>query len=336
MVDPHEIVKQELEASGAATPRAVAARGGVSRQQAHTWLSRMVEAGELRREGQGRSTHYVRASAGPSERAFDFVRAGLEEHQAWRQIESAIPALGDLPKPAAEILYYAFAEMMNNAIDHSESERILARVELGADRVRVVIEDFGIGALQRIQQSLHLASPLEALQQVSKGKLTTAPEAHTGLGLFFTSKAVELFELCSDSIRWLVDNRTADMAVFDVVPRKGTEVAFEVDRATTRDLKALFDTYSRDFEVTRTRVTVKLFRADRRYVSRSEARQILLGLEKFEEVFLDFSGVSGIGQGFADEVFRVWPSRNPGTTLTPIHTGPAVEFMIGLARKRAP
>ncbi|MFZ5475538.1 MAG: STAS-like domain-containing protein [Myxococcota bacterium] len=35
------------------------------------------------------------------------------------------------------------------------------------------------------------------------------------------------------------------------------------------------------------------------FVSRSEARRLLHGLERFREVVLDFAGVPGVGQGFA-------------------------------------
>jgi len=38
-----------------------------------------------------------------------------------------------------------------------------------------------------------------------------------------------------------------------------------------------------------------------------------MGLEKFEMVVLDFKGVQMVGQGFADEVFRVWQKNWPST-----------------------
>ena len=40
-----------------------------------------------------------------------------------------------------------------------------------------------------------------------------------------------------------------------------------------------------------------------------------VGLERFREVVLDFAGVDAIGQGFADEVFRVWARAHAGTRL---------------------
>lgn len=50
--------------------------------------------------------------------------------------------------------------------------------------------------------------------------------------------------------------------------------------------------------------------------------------ERFQSVVLDFSGVEEIGQGFADEVFRVFQQAHPQTQLTPIHMPEAVAAMV--------
>jgi hypothetical protein len=73
---------------------------------------------------------------------------------------------------------------------------------------------------------------------------------------------------------------------------------------------------------------VKLFGLGRDFVSRSEARRILEGLDRFREVIVDFEGVPSVGQGFADEVFRVFPSRHPGVRLVPIRMNDEVNFFV--------
>jgi hypothetical protein len=55
-------------------------------------------------------------------------------------------------------------------------------------------------------------------------------------------------------------------------------------------------------------------------------------VERFRVVVLDFAGVDGIGQAFADEVFRVFSAAHPKVTVIPVHAGPAVERMIARAR----
>ena len=70
-----------------------------------------------------------------------------------------------------------------------------------------------------------------------------------------------------------------------------------------------------------------------RFVPRSEARRLLRNLDRFREVILDFQGVEGVGQGFADEVFRVWVAAHPEVKLTPANMAPPVSFMVGRARR---
>ena len=51
------------------------------------------------------------------------------------------------------------------------------------------------------------------------------------------------------------------------------------------------------------------------------------GLEKFKHVTLDFRGVKTVGQGFADEVFRVWQKNHPSITIEPKNMNDNVRFM---------
>lgn len=50
-------------------------------------------------------------------------------------------------------------------------------------------------------------------------------------------------------------------------------------------------------------------------VSRSQAKRVAERFEGFSEVEIDFSGVESIGQGFADELIRVWQLNHPQTKL---------------------
>lgn len=133
----------------------------------------------------------------------------------------------------------------------------------------------------------------------------------------------------------MVDNRRDDMAVEAVEPpRRGTLASLEIDLATPRSLPALFSEYTEDYEFSKTRTVVRLFAVGVRFVSRSEAKRLLHGLDRFREVVLDFRGVAGVGQGFADEVFRVWAKAHPQTALVPVNMNAAVELMVERARRR--
>jgi hypothetical protein len=147
--------------------------------------------------------------------------------------------------------------------------------------------------------------------------------------LRLTSKAVHRFEIESGTLRWIVDNRRNDMAVGELdLPVDGTTVRCEVDSGSARNLTEVFAEYTRGFEFIRTRTVVRLFAIGVEFVSRSEAKRLVRGLEEFREVVLDFAGVELVGQGFADEVFRVWAARHPEVTLIPTDMIEPVAFTV--------
>lgn len=79
----------------------------------------------------------------------------------------------------------------------------------------------------------------------------------------------------------------------------------------------------------KTKISVKLLESDGVIlVSRSQAKRLYRGFEKFSEVVLDFAGVTEIGQGFADELFRVFTNKNPAVRLVPINCRANVKKMI--------
>ena len=90
----------------------------------------------------------------------------------------------------------------------------------------------------------------------------------------------------------------------------------------------IFAEYTSEFRFTRTRTVVKLFAHGVNLVSRSEARRLLNGLEKFSEIILDFNRVAGVGPGFVDEIFRVWARQHPEVELIPTNMNAPIEFMV--------
>ena len=50
---------------------------------------------------------------------------------------------------------------------------------------------------------------------------------------------------------------------------------------------------------------------------------------------LDFYGVAEIGQAFADELFRVFPTAHPSVELEPVNVSADVARMIGRVRAAA-
>lgn len=63
-------------------------------------------------------------------------------------------------------------------------------------------------------------------------------------------------------------------------------------------------------------------------VSRSQAKRLYFGLERFEKVILDFSGVSEMGQGFAHELFCVYARKHPEVEIQCINENSDIRKMI--------
>jgi anti-sigma regulatory factor (Ser/Thr protein kinase) len=308
---------------------------GVSRQAINPHLRALITSGDVVRTGVTRAARYMLAGRAPPaavlSRHLDL--AGLDEGEVWNEFAARLNLHASLRANVEAIAHYAFTEMLNNAIEHSEATRCHISFRLEPGRLAFEIRDPGIGAFQSIASKLHFKDEETAMVELMKGRTTTMREAHTGEGLFFTSRIADRFVLRSHRIR--IEWSLARDDVFVSNPRflKGTEVRFEVQRSARQKLERVFHEYAPeayDFEFARTKVLVRLLQKD--YVSRSEARRLLANLEKFREVTLDFKGVRSAGQGFADEIFRVFAGRHPDIRIEVENANSAVEAMIRHAR----
>jgi len=333
ILDDSDLRILELLRAGPASSTEVGRRLGVSRQAAHARLKTLEAAGRITREGAARATRY--RPLGPVRWERRFPLDGLEEDRVFHEMAAGVGAIAKLTSDAAAAVAYVVTELVNNAIDHSSGRSVRVCAEQSGSLLRIEIEDDGVGVFANVRDRLALPSELAAIQEISKGKTTTAPAEHTGEGLFFSSKVVDWFRLEGGGLAWVVDNRRDDVAVVTVSPpRRGTLAVAEIDVASVRSLRALFEEFTLDHEFAKTRTVVRLFAIGVRFVSRSEAKRLLHGLEKFREVVLDFRGVEGVGQGFADQVFRVWADAHPTISLVPVNMNEAVAFMVERARGR--
>lgn len=279
----------------------------------------------LRRE----SLELHRGSTAAPEWTAEFPLVGLDEDVVWAQVRSE---LGEIPEAARRILGYAVTEMANNAIDHSRGTTLRAALWLQSRTTRVVIADDGIGAFRNMADSFGYDDVADAVVDLTKGKRTTDPQRHSGEGIFFTSKAVDTFTLDANGYRFVVDNRNADVALGQGLT-VGTTVTMTLDLDTTRKLVDVFAAHTEDGEFVRTTPRIQLVQHGSEFLSRSQAKRFAAGLEEFEHVILDFTGVDLIGQGFADELFRVWQAEHPTARLDVTGSNPGVALMIGRVAK---
>jgi hypothetical protein len=182
-----------------------------------------------------------------------------------------------------------------------------------------------------------LGSEFEAMQDLLKGKTTTAPKAHSGEGIFFTSKVADLFTLDSYGFEMTVDNLKEDVFIGESKKTlQGTKVVFSLVLNTKKHLINIFKKYQTEkdnYAFDKTEVQIKLYTMGTVHISRSQARRILSGLDKFKLVILDFDKVPMVGQAFADEIFRVFFNKHPDIKIVPINMNEAIAFMIGRVEK---
>ncbi len=330
MPSPTDRVRTLLDREGTVSNRAVVGALGVSPATAHRVLRALVMAGALEARGKGPAAVYAYPTI---DRRFRLK--GLEEDRAWQVVAEEIGRIRPLPSAEASSLQYAAVEIINNAIDHSSGKKVRVTVQFGAGGSTVTtVADDGVGVFRKVCEDFGFSSAHEAIVQLEKGKLTSDPARHSGEGLFFTSKAVTRFRLESQSVAWVVDNVVGDSGIGTAAVRRGTQVVLEVVRGHTPRLEDVFRAYTdpRTLRFAKTRVTIKLGAHGRTLVSRSEARRLLDGIGKFTHVTLDFSGIDVVGQGFCDEVFRVFARAHPKIVLEPVGMSDAVAFMVQRAR----
>ena len=306
----------------------------------HRHLNKLLKHGEVVKTGRTRGASYFLKSDLQKKLEFS-IKPGLEEHQVW--MDYFHDAFAILPDNIYLICNYAFSEMFNNAIDHSQGTRIAVRSKIKDDVLKLNIYDNGVGIFNKVKNALGLEDERSSILELTKGKLTTDPDRHTGEGIFFTSRAVDEFTIVSSRLTYIKNNLEDDWFIETPNhPIKGTGIFLQIRLNSDKNLKDLFHQYSTvdqngglpSFDKTHIRVGLSKS-GQERYVSRSQAKRILTGLEKFNHFTLDFRGIKTVGQGFVDEIFRIFQHKYPNITIEYRNANEDVRFMIerGLPQK---
>lgn len=330
----NDFIIQTIEKHPKDVTRLTAERFSLNRRTIVDHLQSLIADGILTAEGRTKARVYKLRTLIEQSWALTITPAS-EEHQVWET--TVAPHLKEIPDNVRAICQHGFNEMFNNVIDHSNSRDARVDLKTTAASINIRIRDHGIGIFEKIKTALNLADPREALLELSKGKLTTAPERHAGEGIFFTSRMFEKFSILSGELVYLAQASKDDDWLFEFADGKtiaGTAVDMSISTLSPRTTQSVFDRFSGvDDGFTKTHVPVALARyGEDKLVSRSQARRVLARFEKFKEVSLDFSGVATIGQPFADEIFRVFADQNPNIRLTHAHASDQIKNMIAWVR----
>ena len=307
---------------------------GLARQTVSWHMKQLVKDGLVSVQGNTRARRYQLTPFINEFFTLD-VNANLEEDRVWR--ERASPLIQDADENVIAICQYGFTEMLNNVRSHSESSQAFVAVIRDAVNIRLIIKDEGVGIFNKIQKQLGLHDPRHALLELSKGKVTTDPESHSGEGLFFTSRMFSRFSILSGSLYFRRQNQEGDDWLIDVDDKghellNGTMITMDISVSATHTISEVLTRFAsehHDYGFTKTHVPMQLVRYEgEQLVSRSQARRLLARVDQFKEVLLDFKGITMIGQAFADEIFRVFQHEHPGIFLIFVRATPEVAQMI--------
>ncbi len=316
-------------------PKLTADTFGVTRQSIHRHLEILIDDEILEAEGGTRDRKYK------LKRTVWTDTLELRNHQDEDLVyrDYVEPHLNGLSENVLRICHYGFTEMFNNGIDHSGGDQATISILRTARTTCLIIKDNGVGIFEKLKKATGLGDDRSVFLKLSKGKLTTDPDRHTGQGIFFTSRMFDMFTVAAnhylfghleDFQDWFIEHSPTD--------ETGTRIKLEIVNDTSRTSREIFDRYadleSDDYAFSKTHVPLTLakFGVDG-LISRSAAKRVLARFESFKEIFLDFSGVDSIGHSFADEIFRVFSLQNPGIVIIVIGANEVVSVEINRAKR---
>jgi anti-sigma regulatory factor (Ser/Thr protein kinase) len=306
----------------------------ITPQAVHRHIKRLEKEGRLKSDGTGKGKRYLLGDVRAYKSLFSLADKFTEDG-VWRDHYSFI--VEGLPENIVDICQYGFTEMVNNVIDHSGGKHVSISATRDKEKIIIMVADDGEGIFRKIRRLCDLSDERQALFELSKGKLTTDPDNHTGEGIFFTSRVFDEFEINSKGVCFHHDDQSAFDFILETEFSEndaGTAVYMLIKRDSTRDIQTVFDDYAGpdEFQFNKTVIPVRLAQYENeKLVSRSQAKRLLARIERFRHVIFDFCGVQAIGQAFADEIFRVYAHNHPDIVLVPVKMEPNVEKMVNRA-----
>ena len=335
-----EAITQWITAAAQRRPHGLdvelAARMNVSLRSARRTLARLVELNWLVREGSARRPEWRPGLLRQVVQRYEL--AGLEEDLPW-SLDFAPHFV--LPLNLLRLVQQAFCELLNNAIGHSGGSHVTVSLRQTANQVQLLVSDNGVGLFERIAQTFSIASPALAMLELSKGKLTSQPQRHTGEGLFFTSRLADVFDLHANDAAF--QQRAWDERGWHAqraLRHTGTSIyaAFALDTPRTLDgVRRAYsvgaaDAFGVDFS--RTVVPLRLITsAIEGLESRAQARRVCARLGEFRRAEIDFGGVASVGHAFADELFRVFGPAQRSLELVPVNMTPAIAALVASVQR---
>lgn len=347
MLDLHDAIILACAKQGGALASLATEQTGLSRVAVSRRLKKLADAGYLLRNGSGTRQTYSLGNShfwlGVLQRV-DILKQG-GEMAVWER--HVAPLISDQKPNIKSLANTAFTEMLNNALDHSQAQQVAMGVHVHAGHLQMVVADDGVGIFGKITESAHLFDPRLAILELAKGKFTTAPEGHSGMGIFVSSRMMDGFAIESCGLRFDPHETNQPLPAFDWIDVAACLKPLEARTVLRMDIaldstRTPNDVYLKYFEPNEvgseafhtTEIPVRLAQLSSELVSRSQAKWVMERATQFKTVILDFEGVVHVGQAFVDEVFRVFAVAHPHIQLKTTGMTPEVAQLVSLFGKR--
>jgi len=308
-------------------PQYLASCLDISARRADTVLQQLVDLQWLTTTDLGDERRFVPGALRQVVKRYELK--GLHEDMPWRR--DFAPCF-ELPRQIARMAQHAFTELLNNAVDHSGGTAVTVSMRQTPLQVQLLVSDDGCGLFERIAKKFDIPDPQLALLELCKGKLTSAPRKHSGHGLFFTSQLADVFDIHANAqafqrrawerLQWHRGRHATQV---------GTSIYVALQLDSTRTLDEVLRAHSLNqdsmgFE--RTVVPMHLLGCAQVLASRADAKRAVARLSNFRLAEIDFAGITDVGHGFADEMFRVFRRDHPDTELVPVGMNAQVAAMV--------
>ncbi len=302
---------------------------GLSRNTVNYHLQQLVKQKKLKASGKTRNKRYELAAL--NKYIFKASIKDITEHEIYN--EEFAPYFANLSEHVEYAWNHGITEMMNNVRDHSEGAEIEVELIEYATHYFVRVSDDGVGIFNKIKHDQNLNTHEDVVLELSKGGITSDPENHAGEGIFFTSKLIDVFCIYSGGDVYQPSEKKFSEALFENLSSQGTHVLMQHWNNSAKSYADIFPAHTEEFDgepkFLQTRILVSnAMLGGKQLVSRSQAKRLTAGLEKFNTVILDFEGVNIIGQGFADQIFRVFALSQPDLELVCENTSTEIDAMI--------
>ena len=222
----------------------------ITRQAAHMHLVDLVKDKKLLKVGKTKGSYYIPYSEtkekdlSTEKKKFRFVyeNNNLNAERIFKTLSLRVPFIRSLSTNTFKIFECAFIVLLDNAIKHSKTKKIIISIKSLYNTVVLEIKDYGTGVFSNVLSNLKLHDEFEAAMEFlpEKGAMEKEGKKSEG-GISFASKAADKLQILSGSVRLVIDNEQKDYYIDKIYPRNGTTAIFEIKKTTRKKIDNLYN-----------------------------------------------------------------------------------------------